>query len=139
MVTETNEYKGRRFKCSVCDGVVSSSAMSDFDVDDFYFCPFCGSTGLQKHNKENFDETTRRVLVDRIENIIADFDARQMHHVDLEELNREELICISECLQFGQLVIRLSDFREELLKNNRIGRKSLEAFLEIAKKYGLIN
>lgn len=40
MVTETNEYKGRRFKCSVCDGVVSSNAMSDFDVDDFYFALF---------------------------------------------------------------------------------------------------
>lgn len=42
MVTETNEYKGRQFICDSCGYVVSSNAMSDFDVDDFNYCPCCG-------------------------------------------------------------------------------------------------
>ena len=42
MVTDTEEYKGRRFECEHCGYVVSSNAMSDFDVDDFYYCPYCG-------------------------------------------------------------------------------------------------
>lgn len=42
MVTETNEYKGRQFICDSCGYVVSSNAMSDFDVDDFNYCPYCG-------------------------------------------------------------------------------------------------
>ena len=42
MVTDTEEYKGRRFECDSCGYVVSSNAMSDFDVDDFSYCPYCG-------------------------------------------------------------------------------------------------
>jgi len=42
MVTDTEEYKGRRFECEHCGYVVSSNAMSDFDVDDFEYCPRCG-------------------------------------------------------------------------------------------------
>ena len=42
MVTDTEEYKGRQFKCDSCGYVVSSSAMTDFDVDDFHYCPYCG-------------------------------------------------------------------------------------------------
>lgn len=42
MVTETNEYKGSQFICDSCGYVVSSNAMSDFDVDDFNYCPYCG-------------------------------------------------------------------------------------------------
>ena len=42
MVTETNEYEGRQFICDSCGYVVSSNAMSDFDVDDFNYCPCCG-------------------------------------------------------------------------------------------------
>ena len=42
MWTDTDEYKGRQFKCDYCAYVVSSNAMSDFDVDDFEYCPRCG-------------------------------------------------------------------------------------------------
>ena len=42
MFTETEEYKGTRFQCDKCGYVVSSSAMTDFDVEDFYYCPYCG-------------------------------------------------------------------------------------------------
>ncbi len=42
MVTDTDEYKGRKFTCDNCGYTVSSSAMTDFDVDDFNFCPYCG-------------------------------------------------------------------------------------------------
>lgn len=42
MITDTEEYKGRKFTCDNCGYVVSSDAMSDFDVDDFNFCPYCG-------------------------------------------------------------------------------------------------
>ena len=42
MVTDTHEYKGRKFQCHVCGYVVSSNAMTDFDVDDFEYCPCCG-------------------------------------------------------------------------------------------------
>lgn len=42
MITETESYKGRKFVCDSCGYVVSSDAMSDFDVDDFNFCPCCG-------------------------------------------------------------------------------------------------
>ena len=42
MITETESYKGRKFVCDSCGYVVSSDAMSDFDVEDFNFCPYCG-------------------------------------------------------------------------------------------------
>ncbi len=42
MLTETEAYKGRKFICDNCGYVVSSDAMSDFDVDDFNYCPYCG-------------------------------------------------------------------------------------------------
>ena len=42
MIVDTEEYKGRKFVCDSCSYVVSSNAMSDFDVEDFNFCPCCG-------------------------------------------------------------------------------------------------
>ena len=42
MITDVESYKGRKFTCDKCGYVVSSDAMSDFDVDDFYYCPYCG-------------------------------------------------------------------------------------------------
>lgn len=49
------------------------------------------------------DELTRKALVDKVENVIADYDERELSNTDLEGLNREELSCISECLQYGQV------------------------------------
>ena len=49
------------------------------------------------------DELTRKALVDKVENTIADYDERELSDTDLEGLNREELSCISECLQYGQV------------------------------------
>lgn len=43
MITETETYKGRKFTCDNCDYVVSSDAMSDFDLDDFSYCHCCGA------------------------------------------------------------------------------------------------
>lgn len=43
MIVATEAYKGRKFTCNDCWYVVSSDAESDFDVDDFNFCPCCGS------------------------------------------------------------------------------------------------
>ena len=48
MITETNKYKGLKFTCDSCDYVVSSDAMSDFDVDDFSYCPYCGESLVEK-------------------------------------------------------------------------------------------
>lgn len=44
MIVETEAYKGRKFICNNCGYVVSSDAMSDFDVDDFCYCPYCGES-----------------------------------------------------------------------------------------------
>lgn len=53
MITDTESYKGRKFTCDKCGYVVSSDAMSDFDVDDFYYCPYCGySTAIPFEQKE---------------------------------------------------------------------------------------
>lgn len=52
---------------------------------------------------EELDELTRKALVDRVENVIADFDERELEDTDLDSLNREELTCISESLQYGQV------------------------------------
>ena len=85
------------------------------------------------------DELTRKALVYKVENVIADYDERELSDTDLEGLNRDELSCISECLQFGQFKTRFCELREEmkeeLIKDNRVGRHSLEVFLEIMKKY----
>lgn len=43
MITETEAYKGRKFTCDNCDYTVSSDFMSDFDVIDFMYCPYCGA------------------------------------------------------------------------------------------------
>lgn len=51
MVRDTEEYKGRQFKCDSCGYVVSSDATSDFDVDDFSFCPYCGFDLNEKLSK----------------------------------------------------------------------------------------
>ena len=48
------------------------------------------------------DELTRRALVDKVDNVIADYNARELSDTDIEGLNGEELSCIMECLQYGQ-------------------------------------
>lgn len=48
------------------------------------------------------DELTRKALVEQVENIIADYNTRELSETDWE-LNGEELTCISECLQYGQV------------------------------------
>ena len=58
------------------------------------------------------DELTRKALVDTVENVIADYDERELSDIDLEGLNREELACISECLQFGQLKEAVCEWTE---------------------------
>ena len=54
------------------------------------------------------NELIRRSLVDRIENIIADFEARQLSETDINDVNYDDLKCISECLQYGQSIINNS-------------------------------
>lgn len=54
MVTDTDEYKGRKFTCDNCGYTVSSSAMTDFDVDDFNFCPYCGMNNNEEDRKTEF-------------------------------------------------------------------------------------
>lgn len=49
------------------------------------------------------DELTRKALVDKVENVIADYDERELSDTDLDGLNREELTCISESLRYGQV------------------------------------
>lgn len=49
------------------------------------------------------DELTRRALIDKVSNVIADYDARELSDTDIEGLNGDELSCISECLQYGQV------------------------------------
>lgn len=48
-------------------------------------------------------ELTRKTLVEQVENIIADYNERELSDIDWEGLNGEELACISECLQYGQV------------------------------------
>ena len=54
MITDTDEYKGRKFTCDNCGYVVSSDAMSGFDVDDFSYCPYCGAVqeGKNEHRMD---------------------------------------------------------------------------------------
>ena len=49
MITETEAYKGRKFTCDNCGYVVSSDAMSDFDVEDFNYCPYCGEVQEERN------------------------------------------------------------------------------------------
>lgn len=49
------------------------------------------------------DELTRKALVEKVENVIDDYTARELSDTDLEGLNGEELDCILECLQYGQV------------------------------------
>lgn len=49
------------------------------------------------------NELTRKALVDRVVNIITDYDARELSDTELDGLNRDELDCILECLQNGQV------------------------------------
>lgn len=48
------------------------------------------------------DELTRRALIDKVANVIADYDERELSDTDIDGLNGEELACIMECLQYGQ-------------------------------------
>lgn len=59
------------------------------------------------------DELTRKALVEQIENVIEDYDCRELSEVEIE-LNREQLACISECLQFGQLKGRTNEMKKEI-------------------------
>lgn len=54
MITETEACKGRKFTCDNCDYVVSSDAMSDFDVIDFSYCPCCGAV-QEERNEHRMD------------------------------------------------------------------------------------
>ena len=69
------------------------------------------------------DELTRRALVDIVENTIADYDARELSDTDLEGLNREDLSCISECLQFGQVSERLGNITRFLIERKSVYQK----------------
>lgn len=53
MIVDTCEYKGSKFICDSCGYVVSSDAMSDFDVDDFNYCPCCGEEVNSNGRKED--------------------------------------------------------------------------------------
>ena len=54
MIIDTEEYEGRKFICDNCGYVVSSNAMSDFDVDDFNYCPYCGAV-QEERNEHGMD------------------------------------------------------------------------------------
>lgn len=56
MFSETEEYKGTKYQCDSCGYIVSSSAMTDFDVEDFNYCPYCGEKII-----ENIDDDKTRV------------------------------------------------------------------------------
>ena len=59
------------------------------------------------------DELTRKALVDRVANTIADYDARELSDTELEGLNGDELECILECLQYGEV----AELREKQIGN----------------------
>lgn len=84
MVIDTEAYKGRKFKCKQCGFEVSSDAMSDFDVEDFSFCPYCGRTEIESewHYFRSF-----------LENTIVHFESMQTWS-DKDKLN--ETICAIE-------------------------------------------
>ena len=71
------------------------------------------------------DELTRRALVDRVANIIADYNERELSETEIDDLNGDELDCIMECLQYGQHVkkggteieMALHDFMQEDYSN----------------------
>lgn len=50
------------------------------------------------------DELTRRALVDEVANIIEDYNERQLDETSIDDLNGEQLDCIMECLQYGQIM-----------------------------------
>ncbi len=52
MLVNTEKYKGIKFTCNECWYVVSSDAESDFDVEDFNFCPCCGSELKEEYNQD---------------------------------------------------------------------------------------
>ena len=58
------------------------------------------------------DELTRKALVDTVENVIADYDERELRDIDLKGLNRGELAYIYECLQFGELKEAVCEWTE---------------------------
>ena len=52
------------------------------------------------------NELTRQDLIEKVEELIADYDARQLDTTDIEGLNGEQLDCISESLQFAQVITK---------------------------------
>jgi len=52
---------------------------------------------------DNKQELTRKCLVEQIENIISDYEQRQLSETDIEDVNYGDLKCISDALQFYQL------------------------------------
>lgn len=52
------------------------------------------------------NELTRQDLIEKIECIIAEYNSRQPDTTDIEGLNGEQLDCISESLQFAQVITK---------------------------------
>lgn len=50
------------------------------------------------------DELTRKALVDEVVNVIADYDTRELSDTEIEGLSGDELACILECLQYGEVI-----------------------------------
>lgn len=44
-------------------------------------------------------EITAKVLLEQIKNIIDDYDERELSETDIEDVNREQLVCIKESLE----------------------------------------
>ena len=59
------------------------------------------------------DELTRRALVDKVANTITDYDVKELSNTELEGLCGDELDCMLECLQYGEI----AELREKQVKN----------------------
>ena len=77
MITDTEEYKGRKFECDVCGYVVSSNAMSDFDVDDFDYCPRCGVALIEEDDEYPCNDCSQQDYCDGWE---AQFCCKLCHY-----------------------------------------------------------
>lgn len=50
------------------------------------------------------DELTRKALVDKVVNTIADYETRELSDTEIEGLGGDELVCILECLQYVEAI-----------------------------------
>lgn len=115
MIAETEAYKGRKFTCDNCDYVVSSDAMSDFGVEDFNYCPYCGAV-QEERMKENsiykYIETHDKDndVCKRIDNYMG--DKKMLTSSDMDKLleDAEDVICSYRALLY------------EILKDVSIGQ-----------------